>query len=100
MGYVGCATVEELRTRTDFVRVSSAGLRESHPHDVTITRQAPDYSVEGGGAGGRGAVGGGQWGGRSWQGAGGQAESRSELRAMRPGPRRLDRDRTTAHCQL
>src|SRR3954463_12031885 len=45
MGYVGCATVEELRTRTEFVRVSSAGLRESHPHDVTITRAAPNYSV-------------------------------------------------------
>jgi IMP dehydrogenase len=45
MGYVGCATVEELRTRTEFVRVSSAGLRESHPHDVTITREAPNYSV-------------------------------------------------------
>ena len=45
MGYVGCATVEELRTRTEFIRVSSAGLRESHPHDVTITREAPNYSV-------------------------------------------------------
>lgn len=45
MGYVGCATVEELRTRTEFMRVSSAGLRESHPHDVTITREAPNYSV-------------------------------------------------------
>ena len=45
MGYVGCATVEELRTHTEFVRVSSAGLRESHPHDVTITREAPNYSV-------------------------------------------------------
>ena len=45
MGYVGCATVEELRSRTEFVRISSAGLRESHPHDVTITREAPNYSV-------------------------------------------------------
>jgi IMP dehydrogenase len=45
MGYVGCATIEDLRTRTEFVRVSSAGLRESHPHDVTITREAPNYSV-------------------------------------------------------
>jgi len=45
MGYVGCATIEELRTNTAFVRVSSAGLRESHPHDVTITREAPNYSV-------------------------------------------------------
>ena len=45
MGYVGCATVEELRTETEFVRITSAGLRESHPHDVQITREAPNYSV-------------------------------------------------------
>ena len=45
MGYVGCATVEDLRTQTEFVRITTAGLRESHPHDVTITREAPNYSV-------------------------------------------------------
>ncbi|HKO16339.1 MAG TPA: IMP dehydrogenase [Gemmatimonadaceae bacterium] len=45
MGYVGCATIDELRTRTEFVRITTAGLRESHPHDVTITREAPNYSV-------------------------------------------------------
>jgi IMP dehydrogenase len=45
MGYVGCATIEDLRTETEFVRITSAGLRESHPHDVTITREAPNYSV-------------------------------------------------------
>jgi IMP dehydrogenase len=45
MGYVGCATVDELRTETEFVRITSAGLRESHPHDVQITREAPNYSV-------------------------------------------------------
>jgi IMP dehydrogenase len=45
MGYVGCGTIEELRTETTFVRISSAGLRESHPHDVTITREAPNYSL-------------------------------------------------------
>ena len=45
MGYVGCADVEELRTRTEFVRITPAGLRESHPHDVTITREAPNYSA-------------------------------------------------------
>jgi IMP dehydrogenase len=44
MGYVGCATIEELRTDTEFMRVTMAGLRESHPHDVTITREAPNYS--------------------------------------------------------
>jgi IMP dehydrogenase len=45
MGYVGCASVNELRTETEFVRITSAGLRESHPHDVQITREAPNYSV-------------------------------------------------------
>jgi IMP dehydrogenase len=45
MGYVGCSTIDELRTRTQFMRITPAGLRESHPHDVTITREAPNYSV-------------------------------------------------------
>ena len=45
MGYVGCGSVQELRTETEFVRITTAGLRESHPHDVTITREAPNYSV-------------------------------------------------------
>ena len=45
MGYVGCATIDELRTDAEFVRITAAGLRESHPHDVTITREAPNYSV-------------------------------------------------------
>jgi IMP dehydrogenase len=45
MGYVGCGTIEELRSETEFVRITSAGLRESHPHDVQITREAPNYSL-------------------------------------------------------
>jgi IMP dehydrogenase len=45
MGYTGCATIEELRTQTEFMRITGAGLRESHPHDVTITREAPNYSL-------------------------------------------------------
>ena len=45
MGYVGCGSIEELRSRTEFVRITAAGLRESHPHDVTITREAPNYSL-------------------------------------------------------
>jgi IMP dehydrogenase len=45
MGYVGCGTIDELRTNTEFVRITAAGLRESHPHDVTITREAPNYSL-------------------------------------------------------
>ena len=43
MGYCGVPTIEDLRTKTRFVRVSAAGLRESHPHDVTITKEAPNY---------------------------------------------------------
>jgi IMP dehydrogenase len=43
MGYCGTATIAELRERGRFVRVTAAGLRESHPHDVTITQQAPNY---------------------------------------------------------
>jgi IMP dehydrogenase len=45
MGYCGVATLKELRTDTEFIRITTAGLRESHPHDVTITREAPNYSV-------------------------------------------------------
>ncbi len=45
MGYCGVRTIEELRTQTRFVRVSSAGLRESHPHDITITKEAPNYEI-------------------------------------------------------
>jgi IMP dehydrogenase len=43
MGYLGCADIEELRTRPQFVRITGGGLRESHPHNVTITREAPNY---------------------------------------------------------
>ncbi len=43
MGYVGAATIEELRQKAKFVRISSAGLRESHVHDVIITKEAPNY---------------------------------------------------------
>jgi len=45
MGYCGVRDIEELRTRTRFVQVSSAGLTESHPHDVTITQEAPNYEI-------------------------------------------------------
>jgi IMP dehydrogenase len=46
MGYCGCRTIEELKTKTQFVRITSAGLRESHPHDIQITKEAPNYSVD------------------------------------------------------
>lgn len=45
MGYCGTTNLNELRTKTKFMRITSAGLRESHPHDVTITKEAPNYSV-------------------------------------------------------
>ena len=44
MGYCGVCTIQELQTKTAMVRITSAGLRESHPHDVSITREAPNYS--------------------------------------------------------
>jgi IMP dehydrogenase len=46
MGYLGCSTIEELQTKAQFIRISNAGLRESHVHDVVITREAPNYHVE------------------------------------------------------
>lgn len=46
MGYCGAATVDEMRTRAEFVEISSAGVRESHVHDVQITKEAPNYHVE------------------------------------------------------
>ena len=45
MGYVGCKTIDELRTRPEFVKVTNAGMVESHVHDVTITKEAPNYQV-------------------------------------------------------
>ena len=44
MGYVGCHTIEELRTKAQFIKITGAGLVESHPHDVYITKEAPNYS--------------------------------------------------------
>jgi len=46
MGYIGAATIDELRAKAKFVRISSAGLKESHVHDVIITKEAPNYRVE------------------------------------------------------
>jgi len=43
MGYVGCSNIEEMRTKPGFVRISGAGMSESHVHDVTITKEAPNY---------------------------------------------------------
>jgi IMP dehydrogenase len=46
MGYVGCANLEEMRTKPQFTRITNAGIRESHVHDVQITKEAPNYRVD------------------------------------------------------
>ncbi|MDE5737704.1 MAG: IMP dehydrogenase [Oscillospiraceae bacterium] len=46
MGYCGCATIPELWEKAQFVRITGAGLKESHPHDIYITKEAPNYSVQ------------------------------------------------------
>ncbi|ABE49409.1 MULTISPECIES: IMP dehydrogenase [Methylobacillus] len=46
MGYVGCSTIEEMRTRAEFVQITAAGMRESHVHDVQITKEAPNYRID------------------------------------------------------
>ena len=46
MGYCGCATIEELKENGKFIKMTSAALRESHPHDIQITKEAPNYSVD------------------------------------------------------
>jgi IMP dehydrogenase len=46
MGYTGCSSIDEMRTKPRFVRITSAGMRESHVHDVTITKEAPNYRTE------------------------------------------------------
>jgi len=46
MGYVGCATVDELHVKPQFVRITGAGIRESHVHDVAITKEAPNYRLD------------------------------------------------------
>jgi IMP dehydrogenase len=46
MGYTGCGTIDQMRTKPKFVRITNAGMRESHPHDVAITKEAPNYRTE------------------------------------------------------
>ena len=46
MGYTGCASIEEMRSRPSFVKISGAGVKESHVHDVSITKEAPNYRVK------------------------------------------------------
>lgn len=47
MGYSGCATIEEMREKAQFIRVTGSGIRESHPHDIDVTKEAPNYSTRG-----------------------------------------------------
>ena len=46
MGYCGCGTIEELHEKGQFIRITNAGLKESHPHDISITKEAPNYSYQ------------------------------------------------------
>jgi len=46
MGYCGCATLAELQEKAEFVEITTAGIRESHVHDVQITKEAPNYRAE------------------------------------------------------
>ena len=46
MGYTGCPTIDEMRTKPQFVEITTAGMRESHVHDVQIVKEAPNYRVE------------------------------------------------------
>jgi IMP dehydrogenase len=45
MGYTGCSSIDDMRTKPQFVRITTAGVRESHVHDVTITKEAPNYRI-------------------------------------------------------
>ena len=45
MGYCGCPTIDDLRTKAQFIQITAAGLKESHPHDIYITKEAPNYTL-------------------------------------------------------
>jgi IMP dehydrogenase len=45
MGYCGCANIKEMKTKPQFMKMSEAGLRESHPHDIRVTKEAPNYRI-------------------------------------------------------
>ena len=46
MGYCGCPTIDDMRSKAEFVEITSAGIRESHVHDVQITKEAPNYRAD------------------------------------------------------
>ena len=45
MGYCGCPTISDLQQKAQFMQITAAGLRESHPHDIYITKEAPNYTI-------------------------------------------------------
>ena len=45
MGYTGCHSIAELQQKAQFMQITAAGLRESHPHDIYITKEAPNYTI-------------------------------------------------------
>jgi IMP dehydrogenase len=46
MGYLGCGTITQMRERAEFVEITSSGIKESHVHDVQITKEAPNYHID------------------------------------------------------
>lgn len=46
MGYVGCASIDQLKLDTEFIQISAAGYKESHVHDVIITKESPNYQID------------------------------------------------------
>jgi IMP dehydrogenase len=46
MGYTGCKTIEDMRKKAEFVKISNSALKESHPHSITITSESPNYTTE------------------------------------------------------
>ncbi len=46
MGYAGCTSIDEMRSKPKFIRITDAGMKESHPHNVSITKQAPNYQID------------------------------------------------------
>ena len=46
MGYCGCASIEDMRTKSQFVEITASGVRESHVHDVQIVKEAPNYRAD------------------------------------------------------
>ncbi len=46
MGYIGAKNIEELHNKAEFIKITSASIKESHPHDISITKESPNYSIK------------------------------------------------------